>query len=535
MKGKRLWALLLASVMTASVVFAGCGSGNSGESSGGADTAGAADTSGAGNSEAAEGGEASDGYSTEIDMEEEPYTVAIQVVTLPGTDFAGEEDREAAINAITEPAINCKVDIQEVWISEIANTTSMAVAGNEKVDILHVATVNPLSSLVGSDILLDMNEGNLLQNRGQKLVELFGEELEAGSVGGRQLAVPAKTFNAAGKGIFYNKTLADKYGIEIPENITMDELNDILYQVHEEDPDIMAYYTGDGTINALEFLENYESFGSESSYGVVLDPENDPTVVNLYDTDLFKDYCIQAFHWTQDDIQPGDPTDTNTAQDYFNAQSLFCVRVSINPEQIATWGATANTAGFEIGSAMLVEPVISNQSITEYMWGIATNSERPDKAMDFLNFLYSNADVANILKYGLEGVNYDFAEGSDKVIVVNGTYDPLFYYGGDESQMYIKSPASEDYIEQMQALEDEATVSPLCGYMFDDTNFQTESSVIYSTIQEYLPRLQNGMCDSEEATLDLIDEFVGRLETAGINDVIAANQEQLDAYLAGQE
>lgn len=351
MKSKRLWALLWASAMTVSVVFAGCGSGNNGESSGSGDTSGAAAASSAGDSETAEAGE---GYSSEIDMEEEPYTVAIQVVTLPGTDFDGEEDREAAINAITEPAINCKVDIQEVWISEIANTTSMAVAGDEKVDIVHVATVNPLSSLVGSDILLDMNEGNLLQNRGQKLVELFGEELEAGSVGGRQLAVPAKTFNAAGKGIFYNKTLADQYGIEIPEKITMDELNDILYQVHGADPDIMAYYTGDGTINSLAFLENYESFGSESSYGVVLDPENDPTVVNLYDTDLFRDYCVQAFHWTQDDIQPGDPTDTNTAQDYFNAQALFCVRVSINPEQIATWGAAANTAGLRLAAQCLL-------------------------------------------------------------------------------------------------------------------------------------------------------------------------------------
>ncbi|HIS46315.1 MAG TPA: DUF3502 domain-containing protein [Candidatus Scybalocola faecigallinarum] len=100
--------------------------------------------------------------------------------------------------------------------------------------------------------------------------------------------------------------------------------------------------------------------------------------------------------------------------------------------------------------------------------------------------------------------------------------------------MYVKSPAGEDYIDQMQAMEDEATVSPLAGYMFDDTNFQTESSVIYSTIQEYLPRLQNGMCDSEEATLDLIDEFVGRLEAAGINGVIEANQQQLNDYLAAQ-
>ena len=76
-----------------------------------------------------------------------------------------------------------------MWISEVANTTSMAVAGSEKVDLLHVATVNPLSSLVGSDILYDMNTDNLLQNRGQALVEIFGDELAAGNVNGKQLAV----------------------------------------------------------------------------------------------------------------------------------------------------------------------------------------------------------------------------------------------------------------------------------------------------------------------------------------------------------
>lgn len=528
MKSKRLLALLLTSAMTASMILAGCGGGNSGnsESSGGGSSSG--DTTAADDT-------ASAGVSTEIDMDEEPYTVAIQVVTLPGTDYsAGEAAREEAINAITEPAINCKVDIQEVWISEIANTTSMAVAGNEKVDIIHVATVNPLSSLVGSDILYDMNTDNLLQNRGQDLVALFGDELEAGNVDGKQLAIPAKTFNATGKGIIYNKTMADELGVTVPETMTFEELSDILYQIHEANPDVMCYYSGDGSNNYLFWLESYETFGTQSSYGIILDANEDPTVVNMYDTDMFKDYCLQTFHWTQDGIQPGDPTDTNTAQDYFNAQSLFCAVASINPEQLASWGSSAASAGFEIGSSMLVEPTITNSSVTEYMWGIATNCERPDKAMDFLNFLYTNAEVANILKYGLEGDNYDFAEGSDKVVVLNGTYDPMFYYGGNEADMYIKSPAGEDYIDQLQAMEDEATTSPLTGYMFDDTAFQTESSVISSTIQEYLPRLQNGMCKSEDETLALIDEFNERLKSAGIEDVIAANQEQVDAYLAAQ-
>lgn len=318
------------------------------------------------------------------------------------------------------------------------------------------------------------------------------------------------------------------------EKITFDELNDILYAIHDANPDVMAYYSGSGGSLYLQWLQSFEMFGNMGSYGAVINAAEDPTVVNLYDTDMFKDYCIQAFHWTQDGIQPGDPTDTNTAQDYFNAQNLFCCVADINPSQLAVWGSTAAQNGFEVGSAMLVDPVITNSSVTEYMWGIATNCERPDKAMDFLNFLYSNAEVANILQYGLEGVNYDFAEGSDTVVVPNGSYDPLFYCGGDAHEMYIKSPAGDDYLEQCQTMEDEAKQSPLCNYMFDDSAYQTESSVIYSAIQEYLPRLSNGMCESEEATLALIDEFNTALKNAGIENVIAGNQEQINAFLASQ-
>ena len=523
MKCKKIMTSLLAASMTATFVFSGCG-GNSNSNTG---------SSGDSDSSTANGGTV-DEYSTEINMDEEPYTVAIQVVTLPGTEYAGEEDRENAINAIIEPAINCKIDIQEVWISELANTTSMAVAGNEKIDLVHVGTVNPLSALVGSDILLDMNEGNLLQNRGQKLVEMFGNRLGSGNVGGRQLAVPAQVYSANVNGFGYNKTWADAHNIEVPEQMTIDEFDELLYQVHEADPEIMPTFSGSGTLNGLAFLVGYEDFGTEASYGAILDSSEDTTIVNLYDSQLFRDYCLRAYRWTRDGLQPGDPTDTNTAQDYFFAQSLFCVIGSVGPKQQVSFGSSAASAGFETGSCIFTEPRDTNATVTEYMWGIAVNCERPDKAMDLLNFIYTEGSVADILLYGLEGENYEFQEGSDDVIVANGTYEPGFLFIGDESQTYIKAPAGEDYIDQLKDIQENAIVSPICGYVFDDSNFQTQSSVIYSTIQEYLPRLQNGMCESEDATLALVDEFVERLEAAGINEVIAANQEQLDAYLTAQ-
>lgn len=287
-------------------------------------------------------------------------------------------------------------------------------------------------------------------------------------------------------------------------------------------------------MNLMAWMVPYEAFGSEAAYGAVMDSSKDLTVENLYATDTYKDYILRMYKWRQDGIIAKDATDTSSSTDYQYSQQLFCGQGDYTPQQMNDNQVVAAQNGFEYGYMTLVDSSITNSTATEYMWGIATNSERPDKAMDFLNFLYSNADVANIMKYGLEGTNYNFAEGSTDIIESNGSYLPLFYQGGNQKDMYIKAPAGEDYIAQCEAQEAEATVSPLLGYMFDDTDFQTEASVISSVISEYTPTLQNGLCGSEEETLAYLDEFVNALDAAGMNDAIAANQEQLDAWLAAK-
>ncbi len=469
-----------------------------------------------------------------VEEVEEPYTVAIQVVTLPGTEFAGQEDREAAINAIIEPAINCNIDIQEVWISELNQTTSLAVVGGEKLDLLHVGTVSRLSSMIGTEILKDMNENNMLQDYGQGLISLFGKELlDSGEVNGQQLAIPAKTFNASAKGLYYNKTMADEYGIEVPEKMSsVGELTSVLEEVKNKVPDVIPFFSGSGELIYLGWMNGYSAFGNLATYGAIMDEGDELVVENLFATDVFKDYVVTLFEWTEKGLQPGDPTDSSTSQAYFGASKLFCVPSNINEKIKAD--IESGVPEIEVGWIEMVEPRITNSNMTEFMWGVSSSSERPEKAIEFLNFLYTNADVANILHYGLEGVNYTIAEGSEDIAIINGSYLPVFYEGGNTSDMHIKAPAGPDYIEKSEALEAEAIVSSILGYSFDDSEFQTESSVLNTTVKEYLPQLTNGMADSVEEILELLNEFNEQLESSGISDVIEANQEQIDTYINGK-
>ena len=51
--------------------------------------------------------------------------------------------------------------------------------------------------------------------------------------------------------------------------------------------------------------------------------------------------------------------------------------------------------------AYMTDPIMDTTAIQENGWGIFINSERPDKAMDFLNLMYTNETVANLLSNGI--------------------------------------------------------------------------------------------------------------------------------------
>lgn len=466
-----------------------------------------------------------------VGSQEEAYEVAIQVVMLPGEVVEEEAALEAAINELTLPEINCTVDLQFIGIDEIRKKTNLAIAADEKADLIHVATLQPVSAMAGTDMLYDMNTDNLLKTHGGTLCSLFGDVMESGFVRGKQLAVPARIYTSASVGFYYNKTIADRIGARVPEKGTVEDLEELLYSVRDSGCDMMPFYVGGGEGSMIMGFGTYEGFGSNYGCGVVLDASCSMKVENMYATDTFRDFCLRMDRWRREGILAKDATDTTPYLDYVKAQKLMVFMGNRDPQQWAEYKYEAENAGFELGYCAFTDPVISDRTVTAYMWGIAANSRRPDKAMDFLDFLYRNAETANLLQYGLEGTDYQFVQGSGRVIKKTGTYAPAFYYAGDSSQMYIPFPADEHFVEEWERQEAEAVRSPLIGYMFDDSGYQVEAAAIAAVIDQYLPALQNGSCGGEEETLKMLDQFVCSLEEAGISQVIAANQAQLDEFL----
>lgn len=519
---KKIFALLLALVMVFALVA--CGNPSGEQPSGNTNSPA---PSGNTNSPAP-GGSENPGTPGEpvINFDEEPYEVSIQFVGLfeQNTNIANVE---AALNAITLEKINCTVDIVPVFIGELPSTISLGVAGDEKLDIVTVGLTYGVSTAVADETIMPLDE--LLAERGQGALAATAHVAEAQKVNGQTYGLTGYTYAAMSGGFVYNKTMADKYGIKMFDGMTAEDLTaaaEILKQ-----NGIYLTTMGNSTELAYKFLYGGDHFGSNAPYGSILDP-NSTTIINVYDSKEIRDYFKLVKHWCDSGYLPADQlTDTTRVQEYFQGQMIFGTPTAYTANQLSAW----SSSNFESGIVMTSTPGISTASVQEFMLAIASNCERPDKAMDLLNLIYTDAEVANLLQYGVEGTDYVKVEGFEKAITREGTanadgnsYSASFPHFGVAGNLLALLPLTDDYYAAAEALEAAAVKSACFGYSFDASEWGTEAAAIGSVLQEKLPMLNAGVvADVDQA----VDELVAALEDAGINDVIADNQAQLNAYL----
>ena len=505
---KKTLSLLLAAMLLVSLL-AGCGSSGS-----------------AGNSGSASGGE----VSSEINMEEAPYEVKIQFVGL-FEDNSNIANVEAALSAITKEKINVTVDIVPIFIGDLPTTTSLGVAGGEKMDIVVAGLTSPLDTMVSNEVLLPLDD--LLAARGQDVAAVTEHVSKAQKINGVTYAVSGYPYAAMSGGFVYNKTMADQFGIDMHDGMTMEELTEAA-RICKENGVYFTTYPNSSQLN-YKFLLGGDYFGTSGAFGGILDPANSTTIVNVFDSQEYRDYWKLTKEWNDAGYLPADAlTDSTSVQEYFAQQHLFGTSTAYTPNQIAVW----LSPNFETGIVTTSEASVSTAGAREFMLGIAANCERPDKAMDLINLIYADADVANLLQYGVEGTDYARVDGTNSVITYDGTpnadhnsYYASFVHYGSPTEIWIMSPLTDDFYDEMKTFENNAKMSLTFGYDFDGSAFSAEAGAIGTILEQKLPALNAGQVADVDAA---VDELVAALNAAGMQDAIDANQKSLDAWLANQ-
>ena len=427
-----------------------------------------------------------------------------------------------AVSEITREKIGVEVELVRSADGEKLN---LALTSGEKLDLVNFHTFpGGLGTLVINGMAAPLED--LVEEYGQDALEVIDEDLLAcGTVNGTLYSLPDMKDFATAYGIAMRTDVLDEIGVN-PEDIqTWDDIHDVLVQVKEKKPDlypIVPTWGGGGMQKAIP----YDNLGTGflDALGVLANVfEDDTTVVNLYETDAYRELCERMYQWNQEGLVMPDATTSNEAN--LCASVGFADFENDNPTKV---GALRNDWGHDAVVIRTVEPYMSSNAGGSSFF-IPSESKYPEKAMQLWNLMYTDPEIATLFALGIEDVNYRYTdETKEKVELVEGsTYDYQDWAWPNSWITPVLSSDETDKWDQLKTFCDDAAVSPALGFTFDTTMVMNEITACNNVIAKYETGLRWGVLDPAE----VLPKFNEELKAAGLDTIIAEKQAQLDAFL----
>jgi len=464
-----------------------------------------------------------------------PYEVIMTFITLGNTP-ADLELVQEEVNKIALEKTNTTVSLLPIALSEATQKYNLMLSSGEKLDLM-LTFLTGVGEYVNKGYLLELDD--LVEERGQDILEAEGIAMGGGYFGGKLYAIPSEEKMGRSYGIGARTDLIEKYNFDVEGIKSYDDLEYMFKTIKENEPDIIPFALVGQSEGAARFMMQIDDLGSSVGTGVLMDGGmGDTTIVNLFETEEYKYHVTKMREWYNAGYIPQDALTTNeTPVDLIKAGRAFCGTLSTEPGMAEN---LTRDVGMPMTAITTVDKYATSSMFQISMWSIPATCENPEKTMDFLNLTYESEGVINLLSNGIEGKHYvktdypmiiTYPEGV--TVGTTGYNMPLGIFG-DKMKKYAWAPTSPDIFDQLREFNEEVSTkyaSKALGYTFNSESVKTEVAAISNIISEYLPALETGTVDPEVA----LPEFIEKLKSAGIDKVIEENQRQLDAWLAEKE
>ena len=471
------------------------------------------------------------------------------------------------LNAIAKEALNVNLDFEIIaTFGEYKEKFTKAMAAQERVDLAWSGWVMSIQDLADMGAVLPMDD--LLLEYGPDLIDSLGMDLInahrsadgklyqfpnwQGMVGHRHYFIlPKNKIDATvGEGwvqefqdILYANW--DKITVEA-RKAPYEKMEEFLAALKDKD------MLGLGYNPKLYALENwadpssYESVGNELGYIEIGDDTF--TVKSYWESDWARYHAKLMADWFDKGYIRSDFA--SIAENLSATDMKFGWAGTDSDECYIMIGHNGFTEDISKELVDIVKPVYSVHA-EPYCWtdtGDATvtiipfTSAEPERAMMFMNWLVKGDELAqewyNTYIYGIENTHYEWDADHTKITTLCGVGDPDSSWAWGqyawtlgslvnawESDMY---PAS--YYKQLDEQQRTAYTSPLTGFSFDKTDVETEATLLAAVKEEYKDMITCGYLGA--AGIDAkYDEFIDKLKASGLDDYLAAYQEQLTAFV----
>lgn len=463
---------------------------------------------------------------------DEPYTVTM---VLNGSTQPDEERIEQKINEILEPELNANLDIVVLPWASASQQLQLMLSGDEKIDVFYTQATNAVQYMNAGQII-DMSE--LIDKYGTNIKQIYGEDIaKINQIEGFVYGVPNQIERGSIPAVFMRKDLVEKYNIDTSQIKEPKDLESVFETVKAGEPDMtMLYSINDGDTPVTRLFRG-DNLSDNNYLGVLMDQTNSTKLENFFATDWFKDTTTMLYNWYQKGYISQDAgTNTENWRTVCKAGNLFSLFFAYHPGTPVEFESSTGY-DFEI-VPFYNEPIINSSSYNGVTFSIAQNSENPEKTMEVLDYIYGSSEIMNLLNWGEQDKDYVIEDVDNGIInfpegITSDNAGYNLNLGWELPNQFIayKWTGSDPQLwEKMEEFNSSAKSSKAVGFLFDSSNYSSEIAALSNIVKQYSGALYSGSGDPDE----LIPELLEALDDAGINEVIQAKQEQLDAFLAAK-
>lgn len=450
-----------------------------------------------------------------------------------GGDY-GEPINDAVNEMLAPMGIHMKIN----WVGpgDWSSKVNMALSGGERIDVVNL---NPtpgsrVNNLFPQGLLMDITE--YMNEYAPDTLELMKDYIGTYSYGGKIYGVPTLRNYCKNGYILMRVDILEELNLldtakEIKSWSEFEEILDAVYQNYTAQGKGM-WPIGLSSVTSTDFQCTGDSFDTYYPFDNLGDSlavlhNNDEGKVSLYqETDGYRFACETNARWASKGyIWPDSEVTTEFVDEIMKQNILFS---NICGSEYGVQTTKSNAYGFDviavntnIGMVKTAQPQFT---------GIAVpiTAEEPEAAVKFINELYTNADLMNLLIWGREGEEYTVQDG--QVVSAEGPhYLSVDFVLGNATLLTPLMGNGADFYDKVREINETATKSPFLGFAFDTGELALVMSQITAVTDQYAKHMIYGGYTPEK-----LEEYIAKLNEAGVQDYLAEAQKQLDAWRAAQ-
>lgn len=511
---KKILSLVLALALLASC-FAGCGKQESSKP----------ESSQPESSSSASEPQSSDTAKDKTD--EEPYTVHFAYYIAKESPNMGA--LSDAVNELTMNELNMKVDLQALTSGTYHQQIPMMLAAGEPMDVF-ISRASEVGTFIESQYILDCTP---YLDKMENAKAALGDDIQACYIGDFLAGFGSMAERATPGAMVVRKDIFDELGFKkedfdytLPDMGVWDQITEMYAKVKEKYPNIICF---DGTAVpascAFCFVDNLSS-----SFGVLETPDS-TTVVNWFETDMYRRLCEIAADWYTKGYSSKDiAVNTDGGDVKMKGGNCFSYFQSWKPGvEIEKKSQT----GYEVEMIQLVEAPKTSYNVNTRLWSIANSSENPEKAAEFLDWTYKSGEFTDLINWGVPGTDWvlneegqaDYPEGITAATV--GYHNDKGFSYPNQFNGTLWAGAPKDQWEQYETWHSTLKESAAFGFAFNSMPVATEMATLQTVYDKYNKTVGFGTMPDLDAA---IKEFNDALYEAGLQKVLDEKQAQLDAW-----